>query len=151
MLRRILFPTGLSTFLERPGTQQQPSQERGSGKLSSVRFASARSKVMDVEVICVDDEDGEIFSQEAQEQQPPVSVRVDLTNSSPSPAEATTTSFEQEYDVLRSAAQGFEPPLEAIAELLLRHPQHWWCRYVSVSYSARWCAGREQQGTIDIV
>lgn len=82
---------------------------------------------MDVEVICIDDDDGEIFSQEPQEQQLPASALVDLTNSSAGPAEP---GFEQEYDVLRSAAQGFEPPLEAIAELLLRHPQHWWCRYI---------------------
>lgn len=88
---------------------------------------------MDVEVIPVDDEDEEIFSQEAQEQQPPASALVDLTrtNSAAGPAEPKpVASFEQEYHVLRSAAQGFEPPLEAIAELLLRHPQHWWCRCV---------------------
>eukprot|EP00903_Cladosiphon_okamuranus_P019598 g18024.t1 len=92
---------------------------------------------MDVEVISVDDEDEEIFSQEAQEQQLPVSVStvvdlVDLTRtkSSASTAEADpVATFEQEYHVLRSAAEGFDPPLEAIAELLLRHPQHWWCRY----------------------
>lgn len=84
---------------------------------------------MDFEVICVDDEDDEIFSQEVQEPQPPASEVVDLTTEPSEPA-----SFDQEYDVLRSAAQGFEPPLEAIAELLLRHPQHWWCRWVYVQH-----------------
>ena len=100
---------------------------------------------MDVEVICVDDEDGEIFSQEAQEQQPLVSAVVDLTNSSPASAEAA--SFEQEYHVLRSAARGFEPPLEAIAELMLRHPKHWWCRYVyCTTHVADFNLQREKRG-----
>lgn len=107
----------------------------GEGR-SSLCARACRGEGMDVEVICIDDEDGdEIFSQEVQEQeqQPPASYIVDLTTSSAPPEEH---SFEQEYDVLRSAAQGFEPPLEAIAELLLRHPQHWWCRYV---YSTLGC------------
>lgn len=104
---------------------------------------------MDVEVICVDDEDGEIFSQEAQEQQPLVSAVVDLTNSSPASAEAA--SFEQEYHVLRSAARGFEPPLEAIAELMLRHPKHWWCRYVyCTTHVADFNLQREKQRGIMI-
>lgn len=89
---------------------------------------------MDVEVISIDDDDGEIFSQEAQEHHPPASCVVDLTDSSGPAARPT---FEQEYDVLRTAAQGFEPPLEAIAELLLRHPQHWWCRYIYSSTKTR--------------
>lgn len=92
---------------------------------------------MEVEVICVDDEDGEIFSQEATEPQP----LPPEPSSSGSPAAEPT--FEQEYDVLRRAAEEFEPPLEAIAELLLRHPHHWWCKYV---HSTGWRVRRTKNG-----
>lgn len=95
-------------------------------RLRALQLAVNGGRGMDVEVICIDDDDGEIFSQEAPEQQP--SCVVDLTTSSS--GLAAEPSFEEEYNVLRSSAQGFEPPLEAIAELLLRHPKHWWCRFV---------------------
>jgi len=101
---------------------------------------------MDVEVICIDDEeeDGEIFSQQ-EEQEPDASgtaasrspaataaagTTIDLTESAP-------PTFEQEYEALRSSAMGFVFPFEAVAELLLRHPDHWWCRCVWGVYLCR--------------
>lgn len=101
---------------------------------------------MDVEVICIDDdeeEDGEIFSQQEEEGPSQEQAVSGPAGSRPhAPAAASTTidltaaaepappTFEQEYEALRSSAQGFVFPFEAVAELLLRHPDHWWCRYV---------------------
>lgn len=85
-------------------------------------------------------DDVEIFSQEEpaqgeqnaaippqlQEQQQDLATdTIDLTAAG---CQVDITRFEQEYDDLHRTAQGFGFPFEAVAELLLRHPEHWWCR-----------------------
>ena len=62
---------------------------------------------------------------------------IDLTGDSPSSnlvGGGPVLSFREEYDELLSgldgegAGSGLWFPFEAVAELLLRHPEHWWCR-----------------------
>lgn len=102
------------------------------------------ASAMDVEVISVEDENDdsdeegaleEIFSQEPHEEghrpqdisaAATTAVAVDLTGPAREPDALT---FEEEYDGLLRSARGFGFPFEAVAELLLRRPEHWWCRY----------------------
>lgn len=48
--------------------------------------------------------------------------------SSRTQTELPVLSFKDEYEGLLEAADGRAFPAEAVAELLLRHPGHWWCR-----------------------
>lgn len=62
---------------------------------------------------------------------------VDLTQEVPTPNTVSghALSFQDEYEELLAGVEGEGAgpgvwfPFEAIAELLLRHPEHWWCRY----------------------
>ncbi|CAM9902725.1 unnamed protein product, partial [Ectocarpus sp. 13 AM-2016] len=107
---------------------------------------------MDIEVISVDGQsdesnleegeldDEEIFSQEEpvqgeqdaeippQQQGQQHDLATDTIDLTAAGCEAAISHFEQEYNDLHRSAQGFGFPFEAVAELLLRHPEHWWCR-----------------------
>lgn len=64
---------------------------------------------------------------------------IDLTASVSSPpafrrlssrgaAQTSVLAFEEEYDEIIDSSDGRGFPTEEVAELLLKHPDHWWCR-----------------------
>lgn len=80
---------------------------------------------------------------------PPAAETIDLTttpthsqHSSSSPMGAAlrmapVLDFQDEHEELMEGAERGVYPFEAVAELLLRHPEHWWCRYDAHNHSQR--------------